>query len=224
MALRESKGNMYSFVTHTWNPIKGLCSHGCEYCYMRRFPLKELRLDEKDLRTDLGTGRFIFVGSSTDMWAEVVPLEWINKVIYQCQEYPGNKYLFQSKNPERFPFYPDIEKLVYGTTIETNRRYSCMGKKTVLPEQRSYRMHLLARAGRDTMVTIEPILDFDLNDLVELIRNAEPEWVNVGADSQGHNLPEPNAWKVGTLVEQLSAFTTVKPKDNLKRILKGADA
>ena len=35
--LRESKGNMYDFITHTWNPIKGKCLHNCSYCYMKRF-------------------------------------------------------------------------------------------------------------------------------------------------------------------------------------------
>ena len=25
--IKESKGNMYEFVTHTWNPIKGKCLH-----------------------------------------------------------------------------------------------------------------------------------------------------------------------------------------------------
>lgn len=34
--IKESKGNMYEFVTHTWNPIKGKCSHGCTYCYMKK--------------------------------------------------------------------------------------------------------------------------------------------------------------------------------------------
>ena len=33
MSLNESKGNMYSWVTHTWNTIKGECPHGCTYCY-----------------------------------------------------------------------------------------------------------------------------------------------------------------------------------------------
>ena len=221
MPLRESKGNMYPFVTHTWNPIKGRCSHDCQYCYMKRFPLKELRLDEKDLRTDLGNGRFIFVGSSTDMWAEDVPREWINKVIFRCQEYPLNTYLFQSKNPYRFPFYPDIENLVYGTTIETNRWYPCMGNKAPLPIQRMRKMKELYRRGRRIMITIEPILDFQLKGqfgLVELIRLASPEWVNIGADSKGHHLPEPSAEKVKALIEELRKFTTVKIKSNLKRI------
>ena len=27
MALTKSRGNMYPFVTHTWNAIKGICLH-----------------------------------------------------------------------------------------------------------------------------------------------------------------------------------------------------
>jgi DNA repair photolyase len=35
MPLNPSKGNMYPFVTHTWNPIRGKCPHDCSYCYMK---------------------------------------------------------------------------------------------------------------------------------------------------------------------------------------------
>lgn len=35
MALTKSRGNMYPFVTHTWNAIKGMCFHDCPYCYMK---------------------------------------------------------------------------------------------------------------------------------------------------------------------------------------------
>ena len=65
--LNESKGNMYSFVNKTWNVIKGKCPHDCKYCYMKRFPQKDVRLDKKELKTDLGENNFIFVGSSCDM-------------------------------------------------------------------------------------------------------------------------------------------------------------
>lgn len=134
--LREQKGNMYSFVTHTWNPIKGRCSHDCEYCYMKRFPLKGIRLDERELRTDLGTGNFIFVGSDTDMWANDVPSQWIFEVLRKCGLF-DNTYLFQSKNPSRFihmtimmipGLVRNVGKVIYGTTIETNRDYIQISK------------------------------------------------------------------------------------------------
>ena len=57
MALNKSAGNMYDFVTHTWNTVKGLCPHGCSYCYMKRWGTQNpVRFDAKELRTDLGKG------------------------------------------------------------------------------------------------------------------------------------------------------------------------
>ena len=67
MALNKSTGNMYAFVSHTYNPMKGECEHSCAYCFMRRkLLLPPLRLELKELKVNLGEGNFIFVGSSTD--------------------------------------------------------------------------------------------------------------------------------------------------------------
>ena len=99
--MKKQTGNMYSFVSHTHNVIMGKCSYDCSYCYMKVFPQGELRLSEKALEEDLGKDNFIFVGSSTDMFADNVPKEWILKVLKKCKEH-DNKYLFQTKNPKRF--------------------------------------------------------------------------------------------------------------------------
>ena len=32
MSLNKSKGNMYPWLTHTWNPLAGECPHKCTYC------------------------------------------------------------------------------------------------------------------------------------------------------------------------------------------------
>ena len=102
MALNISRGNMYSFVTHTWNTVKGECSHKCSYCYMRKFGVqKPVRFDFNELKTNLGRGNHIFVGSSNDMFASNIPVEWINLTLDYCSRY-DNKYLFQTKNPARF--------------------------------------------------------------------------------------------------------------------------
>ena len=64
MALTKSRGNMYPFVTHTWNAIKGICFHDCPYCYMKKFDgLLPIRFDPKELEVNLGNGNFIFVGN-----------------------------------------------------------------------------------------------------------------------------------------------------------------
>ena len=96
MGLNKSKGNMYPWVTHTWNVIKGKCPHDCSYCYMKRYPQPKLHFDEKELKTDLGSGNFIFVGSSCDMWADEIIEEWIELVLEHCRLSPQNIYLLQT--------------------------------------------------------------------------------------------------------------------------------
>lgn len=50
MVLNKSTGNMYAFVSHTYNPLKGECEHSCSYCFMKRNrPLPPLRLELKEL-------------------------------------------------------------------------------------------------------------------------------------------------------------------------------
>ena len=218
--LNVSKGNMYAFVTHTWNTIKGRCPHDCSYCYMKRWgKQKDLHFDEKELKTDLGTGNFIFVGSSCDMWAEKIPVRWINETLNYCiSQERGNKFLFQSKNPERFNNWAFPEHTTLGTTIETNRAYPGLSN-VPSPQKRANALNYID-FGLSAMVTIEPIIDFDLEDLVCLVNECRPKWVNIGADSGGHNLPEPPAEKVRELIAELNKFTEVKIKKNLTRILK----
>jgi DNA repair photolyase len=223
MGLNKSKGNMYDFITHTWNTIKGECPHGCSYCYCKRWgEQKPVRFDEKELKTDLGQGNFIFVGSSCDMFANDIPKEWITETLIKADFYTGNKYLFQSKNPERFiefgEYLPDGHRTYLCTTIETNRWYSgIMGNCPSIGE----RIQALRRIKNviPIYITIEPIMDFDLDVLVKMIRLVKPKQVNIGADSGNNNLPEPSKEKVLELISELEKFTIVKQKTNLKRLL-----
>ena len=68
MALNKSTGNMYAFVSHTYNPLKGECEHSCAYCFMRRkLLLPPLRLELKELKVNLGEGNFIGCNSRYDI-------------------------------------------------------------------------------------------------------------------------------------------------------------
>lgn len=218
--LNKQKGNMYDFVSHTWNAIKGICPHDCSYCYMKAFPQKEMRLDEQELKTDLGQGNFIFVGSSIDMFAKEVPSEWIKRTLAVCRIF-RNKYLFQSKNPARFKdFLYDFPPVtILGTTIETDRYYKGISKAPP-PAERALQFSS-SSLPFPKMITIEPIMDFGLNTLVMFIFTVKPKWVNIGADSKHHNLPEPSYEKVMELKARLEGFTTVKLKSNLERLKKG---
>lgn len=219
--LNKSKGNMYPFVTHTWNVIKGKCVHDCSYCYMKFFPQKDLWFDKKELKTDLGNRNFIFIGSSTDMWADNIPIEWLNDILHYIRQF-NNTYLFQSKNPCRFKEifrYPDTDNIIYGTTIETNRQ-DLINEISNAPSIEE-RVSAMENISDRKMLTIEPIMDFDVNVLIEMIKRINPLWVNVGADSKGHELPEPSTEKIQELISKLKIFTDVKLKSNLKRLTEG---
>ncbi len=218
MTLNKQKGNMYGFVTHTWNPIKGKCSHDCEYCYMKVWKQKPLRLVEKELQDDLGENNFIFVGSSTDMFAKDVLDSWIKEVLRACNKYPKNKYLFQTKNPMRMLSYEDMMHVgVLGITLETNRDTNYNAPN---PVERYAEFTSIKYPYHNKMVTIEPIMDFDLEVFVKWIKDINPKWVNIGADSKGHNLPEPSKEKIEILINELKLFTEVKLKPNLNRLLR----
>jgi len=218
MGLNKSKGNMYSWVTHTWNTIKGECSHGCSYCYVKRWgKQKPIHLDEKEFKTDLGVNNIIFIGSSCDMFADNIPAGWIYDTIEYAREFGSNMYLYQSKNPEKMLRYHgmmgDLARVC--TTIETNRWYqNIMGGPGP-----KIRAEAFLKFKFNRYVTIEPIMDFDLKEMVELIKLCNPVQVNIGADSGGHNLPEPSKEKILELIDELQKFTQIDQKRNLNRIL-----
>jgi hypothetical protein len=63
-------------------------------------------------------------------------------------------------------------------------------------------------------------MDFDLYNLLQLIRDANPDFVNIGADSKKHGLPEPSGNKVLSLIEGIKSMgIEVRKKSNLERIL-----
>ena len=119
---------MYEFCTHTWNPLRGCLFH-CPYCYVKNLVERygydnSPRFIEKELRTRLGGGKIIFVGSTCDMWGKWVPDDQIRQILNHCLEYPQNQYIFQSKNPGRFPYFTyslePAKNFLFGTTIETD--------------------------------------------------------------------------------------------------------
>lgn len=217
---------MYNFVTHTYNTIKGECYHNCSYCYMKRWKnQKPVRFDEKELKTDLGNGNFIFVGSSNDMFTNNIQRNWVLRTLEHLKKF-NNKYLFQSKNPEGFLYmlenFVEFDKVfknsVFCTTIESNRTYLNIYINSPLPINRAIYTGLIANII-PTYVTIEPILDFDLFELINLIVACKPVQVNIGADTGNNNLPEPSKEKILSLIAGLVNITKVKLKPNLERLL-----
>lgn len=67
--------------------------------------------------------RTIFVGSMTDLFGDWAPDEWIKEVFKACEAAPQHRYLFLTKNPQRYcdlannGKLPQNKNFWYGTTI-----------------------------------------------------------------------------------------------------------
>jgi DNA repair photolyase len=183
-----------------------------------------LHLDEKELRVNHGSGNTIFVGSSCDMFANEVPFDWIKQVLAVCalENLHNNTFLFQTKNPMRFLEFEKMigENSILCTTIETNFFIPEIMRGAPDPELRSIMLARMADMGYRTMVTVEPILDFNMRELLFFIERTKPFQVNIGADSGNNHLPEPPADKIRELIAELKTFTRVVEKNNLVRLLK----
>jgi DNA repair photolyase len=231
MPLTKSKGHMYPWVTHTHAHLGGECPHRCSYCYVDspRFgrPAKyvgPLRLIEAEFAVKYGAARTIFVENCNDLFADAVPWEFILRVMAHCREWPENTYVFQTKNPMRMGLaaaggHIPLGSLL-GCTIETNRDMSAIGSAPPAIERARAMEVLSTHLGWRTFITVEPILDFDLERLYVVLCDARPSFVNIGADSKNHGLPEPSVENVMGLVDRLrAAGIEIREKHNLHRLV-----
>jgi protein gp37 len=219
--LNKSKGNMYTWCTHTWSPISGGCEHQCSYCYIRTFMKLKDMPDIDRFFPALGKGRAIFVGHFTDMFAESVPALWILRVLNHCCQYPGNTYVFQSKNVDRMAqFITHMPpKRIMGTTVETDDQELLTPVSKAPPVMD--RLVALSRIAGRKFITIEPVMDFrDPQLFAAKILTCTPNFVCIGADSKGHKLREPSADKLAELLAFLDGRVEIRGKHNLDRIMK----
>lgn len=225
--LKESKGNMYPWVTYTHTHLGGECEHKCVYCYVdnprwgrpERYTGK-IRLIEQEFKVNYGEGKVIFIENCNDLFAKGVPAMMIERVIAHCRKYPNNTYVFQSKNPARFFEFDFGLKAVFGTTVESNRDYPNIGKGPSMEERISAMRRIRERSPEIRLfLTIEPVLDFDVVCFAGMIGSVKPDFINLGADSKGHGLPEPSVEKIRMLVEELKKYgVELREKHNLARL------
>jgi DNA repair photolyase len=215
---------MYPWVSHTHSHLGGECPHRCSYCYVDspRWGRPErykgpLRLIESEFNVKYGTGKTIFIENCNDLFAADVPDSFVRRIMAHCSLWPENTYVFQTKNPGRYTkgwgFPP---KSIIGTTIETNRD---IGEISRAPSPTSRALSMLYISGVPKFVTIEPVLDFDTDLFAALINGVQPFFVNLGADSKGHNLPEPTVEKIMQFTEKLKEYgIELREKHNLQRL------
>jgi DNA repair photolyase len=212
--------------------LGGECSHKCSYCYVkntRRGRLQKyrgpLRLIEDELNVKYGQGKTIFIEHMNDLFARDVPHIFIRRIAAHCMDYPANTYVFQTKNPER---YSEImnklpKDIILGITMETNRYIPGISNAPIPEERyiafRPFLYHPRYDVPLRKFITIEPILDFDVDILAARVKDIGPEFVNIGADSKGHGLPEPPWEKVQELIARIQGSgIEIREKHNLERL------
>lgn len=224
--MAKSNGNMYEFVSKTWNPLAGECLHACGYCstnsFRKRFEkMREKysgkpRIIESEMKKRFSEKDTVFVVAQNDLFAENVPENIITQIVGFCNINNKAKYIFQTKNPERLASIIFPENSEIGITLESDIWHDVM-QNSPSPTQRVKDICLLEI--HIDFVTIEPIFKFSSN-FVNKIRQIKPKYVNIGADSSHGNYKEPSKEEILQLICELETFTTVKQKSNLKRLLK----
>lgn len=237
--LVRSGGQMYPWVSHMHAHLKGACSHKCCYCYAPKGCQDRkdtysgpVYLDEVELLVNYKgeKKRVIFIDHMNDLWAQDVPAEVISRVLRHCATCLDNTYVFQTKNPARYSeFMQELVVLnrwtnggvMLGATVETNRQLPPEISLAPLPINRLVALtNLTLCTPFVPFVTIEPILDFDVDELLHWIKRIQPQFVNIGADSKCCNLPEPSPDKVRALIAGLQeSGIEIREKHNLERLM-----
>ena len=215
---KKTNGKMFNIVTATWNPVSG-CLYSCNYCWARDLAITKLKnshrysrgfkpsLNETEFRSKFGKGDIIFVSDMGDLFGDFVPDQWIKQVLEHISLFPETDFLFMTKNPEKYllllPYIP--KNAILGATIETTDDEIVKTDKissAPLPSERYKAMKALEWDRK--IVSIEPIIDFDIDTFIKWMEEINPFIVYVGYDNYCHKLREPTMEKTTKLLNMLS--------------------
>jgi len=135
-------------------------------------------------------------------------------VVGFCYSFPSTNFLIQSKNPAFFKKYKFPDNVLLGTTIETNRDEVAAKFSSAPPPSARFKAMIELKHPKK-VITIEPILEFDLDVLVRWIRKIKPSIVYVGYDShpKENRLDEPPFELTNKLGPRIREFAEVRIKE-----------
>ena len=195
----DTPSNMYA-ETQTWNPFKG-CNFDCTYCKpsFQRQAMRQGRTKStkpggcqdcyqytphphEDPLTKIPGKEIVFVCGNADI--SFCPPDFTRKIIEAVKSHlPRTRkkktFFFQSKKRTYFrqflkEFPPEVILL---TTLETNRDQGYRQiSKARFPSVRYRQFKSLAYPRK--VVTIEPVMDFDLKTFAQWIVDLRPEYVS----------------------------------------------
>lgn len=154
--------------------------------------------------------RTIFVCSMADLFGEWVPDEWIEQVFKACEAAPQHRYLFLTKNPQRY-----IE--LYAKNILAIGKGYWYGTTVTSPKQPFF-YSKMPDDNPNMFVSIEPIMESFGKS------KGLPNWIIVGAETgnrKGKIVPQ-KEWIDEITAECRRWRVPIFMKDSLREIM-GAD-
>ncbi len=228
MPTRSRMFQIASKPMRTWNCWVG-CGFNCTYCNARKTALTRLKhspryqdgfnphLVESELGRKFKPGDFVFIGYMGDI--SFASLTVIVDLCRRIAEQPEVNFLFCTKNPLCYHYWRVAwpMNLHLSATIETNRDYHL--STALAPIYRYGAMRTLAHPKK--LISIEPICDFDLGEMLTWMKDISPSIIEIGADNYHNHLPEPKWYKVQSLLNGLrNICPIVVEKNGLHRLEK----
>lgn len=200
--------------------------HNCMKCYNYEVHEHLERLNGYLPKTK--GDEFIWLCSSSDI--SFAKHKWWQDIDETICNNPDKTFFIQTKDPETFwqerEGWIGPKNLIIGTTLETNRddiymKYNI--SKAPKPHWRSEAF--MYNYWERKSITIEPILQFDLNRflkmITEIVRDGEGfvQRIYIGYDTKNCKLPEPPLHKTMKLIKKLrESLPNCKIKTKLLRL------
>lgn len=201
------------------------CDHLCVYCWFVKLATGRLKntpkykdcgikpkFHKKEHKKSYGKNHVWFIGHMGDMWCKSVPSKWIIKILEKCQEADkSNTFYFLTKNPKRYSEFHDYyqDNFILGCTIESDIHYPDVSKASYT-HKRFIDFYNVKYPRR--FISIEPIMNFVLDNFLTMIYMIKPEFVYIGYDNHKNNLIEPSLNQTKRLIKAMESFTEVRIK------------
>ena len=219
-------GNMYGDSVKQWNVMKG-CKFDCTYCkksfqliakrwqkpridkdgkkqgcqqcydYEPHFHPERLNISFPKTEGD----QFIWCCSSGDI--SFMKEEWMEQVLDIVRKRHDRRFFFQTKDPRVFLKYDFPNNSILGITLENNRDYKYdLISKAPLPHKRWSDFRKIDHPKK--RITVEPILEFDIDNFFMMLYESNPEKIYIGYDTKKTlGLIEPTIEKTRLLISYL---------------------
>jgi len=236
---KEAKKELYSI--NAFIPIHGgdCCFYSCVYCYAKKLFKRftdnfTLGINESRLNGLQNINGNVFMNSMTDLFHPKILSCIISYIIKYAHSKNSNHchLLYLTKNPARYAEFISIlnQDDFIGITFETNSYEAQDEEEIIMGQSLKITDAPTPKARFDAFkelkfenkfLSIEPIMEFDLDELLYAIRIIKPKFIFIGANSSRQNyLIEPEAEEIHALIDACKAMSIeVYKKQNLNRLL-----